>query len=241
MAQGFTVSSTDLARLLARPQDVVKGQLNGSQYSLSVAIRDYGKRVQHRYNRDPRAVGLPFNFQHFGLSCRFDEPAEIQFYDNERVLDDGVRAAICQFGPIFFANAYLPDIDRSDGQRNIFPNLSFHFDRGLTQPNRHSLFWRDPFDEAHHQPRASSTLFLANPVAYLQSLREGEQEHEFRSLYQLFEQETISRLQGEVLIEHPWTAPAGTGEIAVFDNDTILHASYYREDKGYPIGVRYLY
>jgi hypothetical protein len=48
---------------------------------------------------------------------------------------------------------------------------------------------------------------------------------------------------GQVLLELGWRAPAGTGEIALLDNRTVLHASYYprAQQKGYPIAVRYLF
>ncbi|MFQ5773970.1 MAG: hypothetical protein ACE5GS_05600 [Kiloniellaceae bacterium] len=138
---------------------------------------------------------------------------------------------------------FLPERQRAQGQRNIFPSLRFHLDRGSTQRDRYSLFTRDPFDPVQQAPRTSSTLVLANVVAYLQALRVGHGAHEFRSLYRLFEEEDISPLIDEVVLELPWRAPEGTGEISILDNRTVLHASYYTRDrdKGYPIGVRYLY
>ncbi len=49
-------------------------------------------------------------------------------------------------------------------------------------------------------------------------------------------------LFGDVILEQPWDAPEGTGEIAVIDNRTVLHASYHKDGrtKGYAIGARYL-
>ncbi len=56
------------------------------------------------------------------------------------------------------------------------------------------------------------------------------------------EAEEIGALVGEVLVEMDWRASQGVGEIALIDNRTVLHASYYRhpEHKGYGISVRYL-
>jgi hypothetical protein len=121
--------------------------------------------------------------------------------------------------------------------------LSFHIDRGRTQDDNISLFWRDPLDPVQRRPRSSSTLVLANAAAYLQAVKEGHGEHEFKLLYQLFEDEEIAPLLGEVMVELGWRAPEGVGEIALVDNRTVLHASYYARPtlKGYPIAVRYLF
>ena len=43
------------------------------------------------------------------------------------------------------------------------------------------------------------------------------------------------------MLEETWSAPPGSGEIVVFDNRTVLHASYSSGKAGYPIGVRYLF
>ena len=56
-------------------------------------------------------------------------------------------------------------------------------------------------------------------------------------------EEDVAALVGEIMVEQPWQAPEGTGEITILDNRTVLHASYYErhQDKGYPIAVRYLF
>ena len=95
----------------------------------------------------------------------------------------------------------------------------------------------------HYKPRSSSTLVLANVATYLQAVKEGEDEHEFRKHYYLFENEDIDPLIDDVLIELDWGADDGVGEISVVDDRTVLHASYYPHpySRGYPIAVRYLY
>lgn len=52
----------------------------------------------------------------------------------------------------------------------------------------------------------------------------------------------MATIIGHVVFEQTWIEPEGTGEIAIIDNATVLHASYYRNASvlGYPIGVRYL-
>jgi len=57
-------------------------------------------------------------------------------------------------------------------QRNIFPDLNFHVDRGGQQESLYSLFTRDPFNETQKEPRTSSTVTIANVAGYLQRLRE---------------------------------------------------------------------
>ena len=131
---------------------------------------------------------------------------------------------------------------RAGGQRNIFPDLQFHYDRSPLQENRFSLFSRDPFDPVQRLPRESSTLILPNLAAYLQAVREGRApEAGEQAKYSIFGSTELDPLIGDILLELPWDAPEGAGELCIFDNRTVYHASYYREAKGYPIGVRYLY
>jgi len=170
-------------------------------------------------------LDLDLPFRHFGLSIEFENAIEIAVHDEERRLDPGLRALLDRFGPLSLRNAYLSD--RSPGQRNVFQSLSFHIDRGGIQDDKISLFWRDPFDPLHYKPRSSSTLVLANVAAYLQALKEGESEHEFKKHYYLFENEDIDPLIDDVLIELDWRADDGVVEISVVDNQTVLHASYY--------------
>jgi hypothetical protein len=232
-----------LAGLLRDPHEPVHGRLAGVAYAARVAIPDYGSRLARYYGRDPAALGLAFEFRHFGLTIAFEAPVELAVHDGERRLDEGLRALLARFGPVTLRNAYLPERARANGQRNVFQSLSFHVDRGLTQDDHTSLFWRDPFDPVQQQPRSSSTLVLANAAAYLQALKEGRGAHEFKLLYQLFETEEVGPLIGEVMVELAWRAPEGMGEIALIDNRKVLHASYYTrpEHKGYPIAVRYLF
>lgn len=234
---------TALAALQRDPRTPVEGRLNGTAYTARIAIPDYGARIERHYGRRLSALEVDFPFRHFGLSIAFETPVELAVHDAERRLDEGLRALLGRFGPLTFTNAYLPDRERASGQRNVFRSLSFHVDRGHTQDDGISLFWRDPFDPVQRQPRSSSTLVLANAAAYLQAVKEGNGEHKFKQLYQLFEDQDIDPLVGEVMVEMGWCAPEGVGEISLVDNLTMLHASYYaRPDcRGYPIAVRYLF
>lgn len=232
-----------LARLRDRPLEATEGTFGRTRFTAGVAIPNYAQRVAKHYGTAPEQTGIPFDFRHFGVVVDFEDPLELPVFDAERRLDDDLREVIAAFGPIMIRNAHLPDRERGQGQRNIFPSLRFHIDRGSTQADHYSLFWRDPFDLAHRMPRTSSTLIIANAVAYLQAAREGDRTPHFKSLYQLFEDEDVSTLVGDIMIEQAWSAPEGVGEITILDNRSVLHASYYArpEDRGYPIGVRYLY
>jgi len=232
-----------IAALQLNPQTPVEGCLNGTTYTAKIAIPDYGTRIERHYGQRLSALDIDFPFRHFGLSIAFKTPVEIVVHDDERRLDEGARTLLHCFGPLTLRNAYLPKCARTYAQRNVFPSLSFHVDRGSTQDDSISLFWRDPFDPVQRQPRSSSTLVLANAAAYLQAVKEGHGEHKLKLLYQLFKEQNIDPLFDEVMVKLGWCQPEGVGEIALIDNRTVLHASYYAqpEHKGYPITVRYLF
>lgn len=48
---------------------------------------------------------------------------------------------------------------------------------------------------------------------------------------------------GSVILEQPWSAPEGVGEIAIIDNNRILHANFRHEihTRPYSICARYLF
>lgn len=57
-----------------------------------------------------------------------------------------------------------------------------------------------------------------------------------------FLKENMADMLNNIIIEHDWREPLGTGEISIIDNLSCLHASYYPQpsEKGYKIGVRYV-
>ncbi len=245
----------DPDRLARRPGQTVSGGFNSHRYRGRVMIPDYARRIEGHY-AEVAADGLykacaqaaiPFNFRHFGLLYEFEERTEVDLQDAEMVVDCDLRRAVAEYGPVVLRNVYLSAELRREFQRNIFQHLRFHYDRGPRQANQYSLFSRDPFDPVQAPPRCSSTLITANIVAYLQLARErrcnGAKERGVRASYDLFEREDMAPVLGNVVLEQPWDAPHGTGEIVVIDNRTVLHASYHRMPAvpGYPIGAKYLY
>lgn len=243
MAVSANLRARDLAEFERRPDKTIQGALGGRAFRARLGIPRYGDRVMRHYGANADTAGLALDFAHFGVIVEFDTPIELEIHDSERTLDEGLRDAVARFGPVILRNAHLCAARRAEGQRNIFQSLSFHIDRGMTQPDHYSLFWRDPFDPVQRAPRTSSTLIVPNAVAYLQALKQGQPPHEFRSRYDLFVEEDVLALVDDIVLEQPWRAPDGTGEICILDNRTVLHASYYARarDKGYPIGVRYLF
>jgi len=232
-----------LANLQRSPRTPINGRVNGVNYTARAVIPDYREHLEQHYGRRLDTLNIEFPFRHFGLSVEFETPIEFPVHDSERRLDPGLRALLGRFGPVTLTNATLPKGVSVSEQRNVFKSLSFHTDRSRIQDDNITLFWRDPSDPIQCEPRTSSTLVLANAAAYLQSIKEGMDEHECKLLYQLFERMNLKPLIGDVMVELGWRAPKGVGEISLIDNLTTLHASYYphRTDKGYPISVRYLY
>jgi len=240
--------------LFLDPAREVRGTLDGVPYSAAIAIADYGDRVARHY-RDIVPDGLkiacaeaeiPFGLTHFGLVVSFARPVEFGVHDEDMVLDDSIRALIARFGPVIFRNARIAATVRDRFHRNIFPHLRFHVDRGSQMPNQYSCFTRDPSVSEQRAPRASSTLFAANLVAWLEQVRCSGgtvRPAGVRSSYDIFHSAVMAPLLGNIILEQPWAAPDGTGEICVIDNRTVLHASYYKDGStaGYPIGARYLF
>ncbi len=232
-----------LSNLLKDPGSSFKGEFAGVGYTAKVAIPNYGDRIASHYKCDIETLSPVFEFPHFGIVIEFEDPIEIALHDSEMKLQDGMRTLLDCYGTVVLRNAFQPQCDRSSDQRNVFSSLRFHVDRGETQQDHYSLFWRDPFDAVQRMPRSSSTLVLPYAVARLQASAEGQACEEFKFLYHLFQETDPQSLFGDVVLEVPWRAPEGVGEIAMLDNRRVLHASYYDSvgQKGYPISVRYLF
>jgi len=251
MSHRLEFGKSALDALAANPQKIIEGKINGSNYRARVAIPDYAGAIARHYSCGGQldaichSTSVDFDFRNFGFVCEFDRPIELGLYDQDYTLDDGVREIIHRFGPVIIRNAQIPADSDGEPQRNIFSNLNFHFDRGSNQPTQYSLFTRDPHDPVQRQPRTSSTVFVANIVAHLQYAREQRRRPEdlaWQTRYDIFLKDIKDALHDDVVLEHDWSAPEGTGEISLLHNRTVLHASYYRNTtaKGYPISVRYL-
>ncbi|NIA69265.1 hypothetical protein HBA54_11750 [Pelagibius litoralis] len=232
-----------LQSLQEQPTEPLRGRAGGADFEISVMIPEYRRRLVEHYEPDCGSPVTAPPFRHFGLLAAFSSPVELPLHDRTKTLHAELRRLVHTFGPVILRNVHLSDEARCADQRNVFANLEFHIDRGPTQADHYTLFWRDPFDAIQRQPRSSSTLVLANAAACLQAQKEGHGGSEFKKSYRLFEKEPVAELVNKVLVEIPWRAAEGVGEVAILDNSTVLHASYYAhpELRGYPISVRYLF
>lgn len=243
-----------LDQLFKQPDQEFQGSIGSHQYSARIVIPNYRHKIENYFSdiidsslqSECAMAQIPLNFEHFGVSIRFHSPLEVYLYNDELALHDGLCDIISRIGPVLLKNVYFSAAIRDDGHRNRFPQFQFHIDRSEKQPTRYSLYTRNPFDDEQKFPRTASTLFTANIAAYLQAVKQKQLQKNIdkgaptSSL--LFEKEKIEDIMGKVIVEQTWDQPEGTGEIAMIDNATVLHASFYRDasQSGYRIGVRYL-
>ncbi len=243
-----------LRPLFQKPMQSHQGIFGTSQYTAKIILPNYRERLTKYYAMVltgdlfaySQRVNIPFTFSHYGVIIDFDEPTELVLHDDDMVLNNGLREIIAQVGPVIIRNAYLTAKYRDRGHRNRFAHLNFHVDRSENQPTHYSMYTRDPFDDEQKHPRTASTLFIPSILGSLQGIKEGLFKESpgmgVRGTYTLFTDENMSEILGNVVIEQSWDRPEGIGEIAMLDNCTALHASYYRDvsQKAYKIGVRYL-
>lgn len=239
MSIGFHLTDQEIHALNANAARPGNPGIATSHFTARVSIPDYATAVTGHYDIAAKQIDAPPPFRHFGLAVAFHSPTRIVLYDESRALLDGPRQAIATFGPLLLRNVVFA-MAEDEPQRNIFPSLRFHVDRAPPQTDLYSLFYRDPSDPTQQHPRTSSTLFIANAVGLLQGRKEGHEAGRVLSSCDLFVNENIGPLMSRVILEQRWDAPSGTGEIAILDNRTVLHASYYKNKGGYPISVRYL-
>jgi hypothetical protein len=228
-------------RLLRTPYKSIT--ING--FTARLIIPEHDRIVNANYSPDIKARALAKNtpkaFEHFGVEIIFTTPTELNLYDDEYRLDENLKPTIEAFGPVLLRNAYVSESLREKVHHNIFPSLSFHVDRGRHVDNQYSLFMRDPFHSEQKMKRESSTLIITNKVAALQALEETDKPFRFGGSNTIFNKTRISEVADKLMIHQGWQEPDGTGEICIFDNRTVQHASHYLDKGGYRIGVQYLY
>ncbi|MDH5395870.1 MAG: hypothetical protein OEW97_06315 [Gammaproteobacteria bacterium] len=242
-----------LNKLLSAPDKITSGIYLNTAYEAKVIIPHYKQQIATHYheiikgNLDQvcRQYDMPAVFKHFGVIIHFKKPLQIHLHDNEMNMVE-IHHIIRETGALIIKNAYLDSEHRSMGHRNRFPQLNFHVDRSVNQPTHYSMYTRNPYDEEQKHPRKSSTLFISSIIGHLQAIKENQlDEHNQggnKGSYVIFLKENINELINNIMVEHAWNEPLGTGEISIIDNITCLHASYYPNsaEKGYKIGVRYV-
>ena len=175
MPKQFSLSQAEINKLLANPNKPMLGRTANDVFTAEI-IDHYGTKGD----------GQDREFAQFGLKISFNKATELEVYDKDFTLDTNIKKLIETFGLIIFENAYFSEKQRKDGQKNIFPSLAFHVDRGAKFENQYSIFVRDPFDEEQKHPRNSGTLILSNQVAKLQGQNEGIGTMDMGSRYDLF-------------------------------------------------------
>lgn len=247
-------NSAWLNKLLTKPDISITGVFSNTAYQAKVIIPNYKLRIEKHYkdvlngslDQLCAQLSIPNVFKHFGIQLEFEKPLQLHLHDNDMNMTDSLHHIIRDAGSIIIKNAYLDSEHRDMGHRNRFPQLNFHVDRSENQPTHYSMYTRNPYDDEQRHPRNSSTLFIASVVGHLQAIREKIIESNNitrnKGTYTIFLKENLSELFNNIIIEHAWNEPLGTGEISIIDNISCLHASYYPQpqEKGYKIGVRYV-
>ncbi|MBL4615626.1 MAG: hypothetical protein JKY27_12230 [Magnetovibrio sp.] len=240
-SQGF--EDDLITRLMKHPTSEIQGSLRAYQFSARLAITNLRHKLVDFFSAIPEAHTSAFDnpFQHFGLIIEFSGEASLEVFDDAFHLNPTMKTLISTFGAVSVRNIRLRHPRDEDYQKNIFPQLVFHVDRGAQFDNQYSLFYRNPDDPDHQPPRDTSTLILPNIATFLKAREQGTSFASAALSHQLFDERNITNVIGEYMLEQKWDAPRGTGEICMFDNRTVMHASYHREQRGYPIAVQYLY
>lgn len=231
-----------IERLIARPDEPVRGMSAGQGFTATVLIPDIVQAARGYYADVPglekELAETPFRT--FGLEVRFDAPHRLEAFGEDLCLAPDYRRAVDLFGVCTFSNVSLPVPPDKEFQKNIFPDLKFHTDRGALFENQVSLFYRNPADPDHRPPRRTSTLIIPNAVFFLQAEREGQRDAAGARNLVLFQPESAAAALGKVMVRMAWDGPPGTGEVCLFDNRAVVHASHHDGERHYPIAVQYL-
>lgn len=234
------LSGLNLNKVRQNPQAKHSLKVGSFECIVSVCITEIHKNIDRTFS-SKHNIKTNHLFEHFGLLIEFKQHVEIMPFDEEYILSKELKKLITEFGPVFLRNVEIEYCDERVYQKNIFPGLMFHIDRGKHFENQYSLFYRNPNDDAHKKKRNTSSLFIPNNAAELQASKEGTYSSATLVSSQLFDSQTIGTAIGNIVHEHVWDAPENYGEICIFDNRTILHASHHYGEKCYPIAVQYLY
>ncbi len=236
-------------------QEHVRRQLakcfGSDKFKLSIEINDYAGNIKAHYGRDlvalceQASIPYAFEFNCFSLLVEFEQEIISKIHNVDMQLTPELKDLIRQFGVVIIRNIDLHPSIKHMNHKNNFPHLNFHTDRNSLHENKYSLYTRDPTDNEQKYPRKASTLFIDNSVAYLQSYIEDKltpNESGRRGHYDIFKGGDVSELFVTLILEQPWSAPIGVGEVCIIDNNCVLHSSYkHGFDHGYYIGTRYLY
>ncbi len=225
-------------KVLNKPTDVLHDVAAEGAFHAHIEIPYHHRRLAESFERKVESC----RFAHLGVVITFENEASLSVFDDSLVLDNSIKDLINQFGVVVFRNVRLQCSFSDTFQKNIFPDLMFHVDRGPNFDNQYSLFYRNPDDPLHEEPRTTSTLVISNDAARLLIDDDAMHERATQGSILLFERPMAEKAIGEYVVEQRWDAPRSAGELCIFDNRTVMHASYHRhQHPGYKIAVQYLY
>ena len=123
----FSDLKQEISSLFRNPDKIVSGHVDTNTFHARTAIPDYGAKISEHYAGHIgnsladlcQRTAIPFGFSSFGLVVAFDKPQEIELYNEDFVLDDDVKDAIRQFGPVILRHAYMSSQCRSEGTGEI--------------------------------------------------------------------------------------------------------------------------
>ncbi len=230
-------------QLIENPSRTIRSTIAGKSFSYHIVIPDIAKEIAQEFSEIPPTNSLisQMPFKHFGLMIEFDQQVELDVFSADLILAAHLKFILIKFGVCMIKNIKLVNHSDAKMQKNIFPDLVFHVDRGSHFSNQYSLFYRNPADPEHAQPRQTTTLIMPNAAAELQGTREGIWAESAAISCKLFREVSPEAAIDHYVVEQKWNGPTGTGEICFFDNRTVLHASYHHGNLGYPICVQYLF
>lgn len=237
------LKQSEIEFLIKNPEKKLRGFINGISFSYYIALPDIEQNIKSTFRKlaQTKEILTENPFKHFGLIVEFDREIELELYDDEFTLLPQLKDYVSKLGLCIFKNVRIPLKDGHQFQKNIFPDLIFHVDRGHHFDNQFSLFYRNPDDPKHSKKRNTTTLIMPNAAVKLQAITEQNYSTKTMTSGRLFPGNTVSKAIGSYVLEHKWHAPEGTGEVCFFDNRTVLHASHHYGDLCYQIAVQYLY
>ncbi len=226
-----------IRRLSENPSKNIFAGSHLHKFNANIVIPNIAAEIQRHFFESPDMAAeiAEMQFRQFGLFIDFDAEQNFEAFDDALFLHPQLKQAISVFGVCIFRNVKLLHPSEKKLQKNIFPDLQFHVDRGANFSNQYSLFYRDPSDPDHWPPRNTSTLVMPNSAFHLQSTKQGMSTGAGAKNRVLFTANSIRSIIGKFVLEQRWDASEKTGEICVFDNRTVLHASHHRGARGYPI------
>ena len=236
-------SRENIKNLIKNPCKPLVLKIGSNTVRCSIAIADIAGKIKKHFAKFPETDEQLKNmsFKHFGFIVESEKEINLDIFDKDLNLNPHLKYIIDTLGVCSIKNIKLENPAKKEFQKNIFPDLMFHIDRGRHFDNQYSLFYRNPDDPKHRLPRTTTSLIMPNAAAHLQAIKENCLTPSSHINSKLFTNVPAGPAIDEYMVEQKWDAPELNGEICFFDNRTVMHASYHHGDFGYQIAVQYLF